>query len=99
MTDSQQDELGWHMTGTAGEVADILMQFAQELRAGNVTVWKGQRELHLDLEGRIEFTVEASAHDDGNEALHMHMQWTGRMPDRDALGGNATASGNEDLVL
>lgn len=70
-----EDEIGWYMQGSAREIADVLMEFAQELRGGNVNVWKGQRELHLAPEGKIAFHVEATADDDGREGLQMRLQW------------------------
>ncbi len=73
--DQQHDELGWHMEGSPAEVADILMQFAQQLRSGDVNVWKGQRELHLMPEGRLQLHVHAIADDDGREGLHMKLHW------------------------
>lgn len=71
----KEDELGWFMTGSAQEIADILMEFAQELRRGDVNVWKGQRELHLAPEGKLEFRVEAIVDADGREGLHMKLHW------------------------
>ncbi len=73
--DQQRDELGWYMEGSPTEVADILMQFAQQLRSGDVNIWKGQRELHLMPEGRLQFQVHAVADDDGREGLHMKLHW------------------------
>lgn len=87
------EDLSWRMTGNAGEIADTLMQFAQEFRQGDVTIWKGQRELHMDPTGRIEFNVEAIVDDDGHEGLHMKLHWIGRAPERDALGGGAAPDG------
>ncbi len=69
------DELGWHMAGSVREVADILEEFARELRGGDVNVWKGQRELHLNPEGPIELRVEAHHERDGREALSMRLTW------------------------
>ena len=69
------DELGWYMEGSAVEVADILMEFAQELRSGDVNVWKGQRELHLMPEGRLQLRVDAISDDDGREGLHLKLHW------------------------
>lgn len=87
------DEMKWHMEGDAGAIADILMQFAQELRAGDITVWKGQRELHLDPTGRITFSVDAIADDNGQEGLHMNLHWISQPAGIDALGGGAAPSG------
>ncbi|MBA3944635.1 MAG: amphi-Trp domain-containing protein [Herpetosiphonaceae bacterium] len=87
------DELKWHMEGNAGEIADILMQFAQELRQGDINVWKGQRELHLDPAGRINFSVDAVVDDNGQEGLHMKLHWTSQRGGGDALGGGAAPSG------
>ncbi|MDP9311861.1 MAG: amphi-Trp domain-containing protein [Chloroflexota bacterium] len=69
------DELGWYMEGSTVEVADILMEFAQELRNGDVNVWKGQRELHLMPEGRLQLRVDAVSDDDGREGLHLKLHW------------------------
>lgn len=93
MSDHTADELGWRMEGNAGEIADILMQFAQELRQGDIMVWKGQRELHLDPLGRIAFAVEAVVDDDGTSGLHMKLHWAGQPAGGDALGGGAAPSG------
>jgi amphi-Trp domain-containing protein len=71
----KEDELGWHMTGSTVEIADILMQFAQGLRSGDVNVWKGQRELHLSPEGKLDMRVEAIADEDGREGLHLRLHW------------------------
>ena len=69
------DELGWYMEGSVQEVADILMEFAQELRQADVNVWKGQRELHLSPHGKVQFRVEAIADDNGRQGLHLKMHW------------------------
>ncbi|GAC1365937.1 MAG: hypothetical protein NVS4B8_06810 [Herpetosiphon sp.] len=90
---SHGEKMNWHMEGNAGEVADILMQFAQEFRAGDVNVWKGQRELHLDPMGRINFSVEANVDDDGREGLHMRLHWTATGPDRNALSAGSAPDG------
>ena len=71
----KEDELGWYMEGGVNEVADILAEFAQELRRGDVNVWKGQRELHLSPEGKISFRVEAVVDTDGQQGLHMKLHW------------------------
>ena len=75
MTDQGADQIGWHMEGSAGEVADILVEFARELRNGDVNVWKGQRELHLNPEGRLTLRVEAKA-DDQREWLDIQLGWS-----------------------
>ena len=74
MTDNDADHIAWHMEGSPAEIADILAQFARELRNGDVNIWKGQRELHLNPEGRLRFQVEARA-DDQREWLHMQLAW------------------------
>ncbi len=71
----QQDELEWHMTGTSAEVADILVEFAEELRRGDVNVWKGQRSLHLNPTSRLDLRVEAIVDKDSGQALHVHLHW------------------------
>ncbi len=71
----KEDELGWYMAGTVREVADVLMEFAQELRNGDVNVWKGQRELHLSPQGKVELRVEAIVDQDGRQGLHMKLHW------------------------
>jgi amphi-Trp domain-containing protein len=74
MTQRGSDQLGWHMEGSVNEIADILAEFARELRNGDVNVWKGQRELHLNPEGRLRLQVEAKA-DDQREWLDMQLAW------------------------
>lgn len=74
MTNHDQDQIGWHMEGSAGEIADVLAEFARELRNGDVNVWKGQRELHLNPEGRLSMRVEAKA-DDQREWLDIQVAW------------------------
>lgn len=76
----QQDELEWHMTGTSAEVADILTEFAQELRRGDVNVWKGQRSLHLTSASRFDLRVEAILDQDGGQALHIQLHWRESLP-------------------
>ena len=94
MTQHQgSDELKWRMEGTATEIADILMQFAQELRQGDINVWKGQRELHLDPAGRLTLSVDAIVDDDGREGLHMNVHWISQRDGQDALSGGAAPSG------
>jgi amphi-Trp domain-containing protein len=83
----KEDELGWFMRGSAREVADVLMEFAQELRNGDVNVWKGQRELHLSPEGSIDFRVEAIVDGDGREGLHMRLHWETTSASADLHGG------------
>lgn len=75
MSHHKEDELGWYMEGSPAEVADILAQFAQELRRGDVNVWKGQRELHLSPEGKVSLRVQAIVDDDGQQGFHMKMHW------------------------
>ena len=74
MTHHDPDHIGWHMEGSAAEIADILSEFAQELRNGDVNIWKGQRELHLNPEGRLRLRVEAKA-DDEREWLDIQLAW------------------------
>jgi len=62
------------MEGSAVEIADVLMEFARELRNGDVNVWKGQRELHLSPEGKLMLRVEAKA-DEQQEWLDMQLSW------------------------
>ena len=69
------DELAWRMTGSPGEVADILAEFADELRRGDVNVWKGQRELHLAPESALELHVSAIVDRDGRQGLHLMLHW------------------------
>lgn len=83
----KEDELGWYMEGSAVEVADVLMQFAQELRAGDVNVWKGQRELHLMPEGKLSMRVQAVVDQDGGEGLHMALHWETTSATADLHGG------------
>lgn len=71
----KEDELGWYMQGSATEVADILTEFAQELRNGDINVWKGQRELQLAPQSKIEMRVEAIADEDGRQGFHVTMHW------------------------
>lgn len=75
MTKIDPDQIGWHMTGSAVEIADILSEFASELRRGDVNIWKGQRELHLDREGPVSLQVEAKV-DDQREWLDIQLSWT-----------------------
>ncbi len=74
MTHHDPDQIGWRMEGSATEIADILAEFARELRNGDVNVWKGQRELHLNPEGRLTLHVEAKA-DDQKEWLDIQLSW------------------------
>jgi amphi-Trp domain-containing protein len=78
MTHHDPDQLGWRMEGSAAEIADVLAEFARELRSGAVNVWKGQRELHLSPEGKLSLRVEAKA-DDQNEWLDMRLSWAAHM--------------------
>lgn len=78
MTNNDADQLSWRMHGSAVEIADVLAEFARELRDGDVNVWKGQRELHLSPEGKIELRVEAKA-DDEHEWLDMQLSWVAHM--------------------
>ena len=75
MTHHDADQIAWHMEGSVTEIADILAEFAQELRNGDVNVWKGQRELHLNPEGRLSLRVQARA-EDQREALELQLSWT-----------------------
>jgi amphi-Trp domain-containing protein len=90
----KEDELGWHMTGSAREVADILAQFAQEFRNGDVNVWKGQRELHLSPEGKVDVRVEAIADDDGREGFHIKLHW-----DRTSAAADMHSGANMGIEL
>lgn len=83
----KEDELGWYMEGSPTEVADILAEFAQELRRGDVNVWKGQRELHLSPEGKVSFAVQAVVDTDGRQGFHMKMHWYDTSATADAHGG------------
>lgn len=83
----KEDELGWYMEGSTTEVADVLMEFAQELRAGDVNVWKGQRELHLSPEGKLSLRVEAMVDEDGRQGLHMGLHWETTSATADMHGG------------
>jgi amphi-Trp domain-containing protein len=71
----QSDELAWRMTGSVAEVADILAEFAEELRRGDVNVWKGQRSLHLHPEAQLALSVEAISDQDGRQRLHLRLHW------------------------
>ncbi len=53
-------ELAWHMTGNADEVANILTEFADEIRAGDLAIWKDKSEMHLYLAGKIDLSVKSS---------------------------------------
>ena len=97
-TTQDNDQLGWHMTGNAGEVADILTIFAQELKHGDINVWKGQRELHLDPSGRIELRVHATTDDKGQENLRLELSWITHSPAENALGGGMSFSDTQDLT-
>ncbi len=68
-------ELAWRMTGNAQEVADILIQFAEQLRRGDVTVWKAQRELHINSDGQIELSVRADSTGNGDADLLIELKW------------------------
>ena len=83
----KEDELGWYMQGSSQEVADVLMEFAQELRGGDVNVWKGQRELHMSPEGKLSLRVEAIIDQDGYEGLHMSLHWQATPATADLSGG------------
>lgn len=85
MAEEGNVRLGWHMTGSAGEVADVLMQFAQELRQGMVSVWKGPREIHLDPTGQISLDVTGTTTDEGREGLQILLYWTTQDAAADAL--------------
>lgn len=71
---TEQTELAWHMTGSAAEVADILVEFAEELRRGDVVVWKQRRELHIDPTGQIHMSVKA--HKTEQKGLTIDMHWS-----------------------
>ena len=71
----QPDELAWRMTGSITEVAGILGEFAEELRQGDVNVWKGQRTLHLHPESKLSLSVDAVVDEDGGQGLHMKLHW------------------------
>jgi amphi-Trp domain-containing protein len=71
---AHQSELGWHMTADAADIADILTEFANELRRGDVVVWKDQRELHIDATGKIQMSVRADEKDGGG-GLSIDMHW------------------------
>jgi amphi-Trp domain-containing protein len=83
----KEDELGWHMTGSAQEIGDILAEFAQGLRSGDVNVWKGQRELHLSPGGKVDFRVEAVVDEDGRQGFHMKLHWTSTSATADMHSG------------
>jgi amphi-Trp domain-containing protein len=72
------DQLSWRMEGSATEIADVLAEFARELRSGQVNVWKGQRELNLHPEGKLTLRVKAEA-DDEREWLDMQLSWPTHM--------------------
>jgi amphi-Trp domain-containing protein len=78
MTQQDEDKIGWHMQGSAEEIADILVEFARELRKGDVNIWKGQRELHLNPEGKLSLYVEAKANDD-REWLDIQLGWSSHL--------------------
>ena len=63
------------MTGSVTEVADILAEFAQELRRGDVNVWKGQHSLHLHPESQLALRVEATVDQDGRQNLALRLHW------------------------
>ncbi len=75
MTHHDADQIGWHMEGSTAEIADVLAEFSRELRNGDVNVWKGQRELHLNPEGRLTMNVQARA-DDQREWLDIQIAWS-----------------------
>ena len=87
---AKEDEVAWKMQGSSTEVADVLMEFAQGLRSGDVNVWKGQRELHLSPEGRIRMSVDAIADADGYEGLHIKLHWDTTSATADLHGGANT---------
>jgi len=68
-------ELSWRMTGNAAEIADILTQFAEQLRSGDITVWKAQRELHITSDGPIELAVKADSTAIGDADLRIELKW------------------------
>jgi amphi-Trp domain-containing protein len=72
--EQHEDEVAWRMTGSAAEIADVLAEFATELRGGDVNVWKGQRSLHLHPDNRIELRVDAVVHE-GRQGLHIELHW------------------------
>jgi amphi-Trp domain-containing protein len=63
------------MTGSVTEVADILAEFAEELRRGDVNVWKGQRSLHLHPESRLALSAEATLDQHGGQGLLLRLHW------------------------
>lgn len=70
-----QNEIAWKMTGNAAEIADILAEFAEEVRRGDVVVWKNQNELHLDARGKMHMAVRGS-HGDSKDGLQIHLTWS-----------------------
>jgi amphi-Trp domain-containing protein len=71
----QPGELAWRMTGSVPDVADILAEFAEELRRGDVNVWKDQRSLHLHPESQLALSVEASVGQGGRHELRLQLHW------------------------
>lgn len=75
-TGQQKDtQMGWVTQGSRHDIANILMEFAQELRNGDVNVWNLKRELHLNPEGQLVLHVQAHVDENGREGLQMKLQW------------------------
>jgi amphi-Trp domain-containing protein len=70
-----QDELTWRMSGSVLEIADILTEFADELRRGDVNVWKGQRNLELHPNHTLELQVDAVTDPTGRQGLQLNLRW------------------------
>jgi amphi-Trp domain-containing protein len=74
MAQQQETGLGWHMTAGSREIADILTEFAEEIRRGDVVVWKEKDELHIDPTGKIHMSVQAGQNG-GSEGLMINLHW------------------------
>lgn len=75
MNNTEPKRLTWSMTGTADEVAHILTDFANDLRRGDLTVWKEEQELHIDPAGDIKVSVKAG-HETGHDGLTITLDWS-----------------------
>jgi len=75
LREPSEPHVAWQMTGNAEDVAKILTDFADELRKGDVTVWKENSELHIDPTGQIKLSVSADSADTGFADLRIDMRW------------------------
>jgi len=75
MQTQEPEKLGWTMTGNADEIAHILTDFANDLRRGDLTVWRKESTLHIDTTGNIRVSVQAG-HDGNHDGMTIKLDWS-----------------------